>query len=431
MTITARELGERSQNAILSIDTDRPKFALYSSKNNGTSSIGSCGKAMEHTSARYGENAKPITNFRMWVSFYNKLPLNTTSRLWGRIADVKLPPWLRTPVHKTYGWLFNVQMDEIEHCQDLKQYTSLAQFFRRNLQADARPVDTTACIISPADGTVLNCGEVHAGHLEQVKGVVYTLNGLLGPNTWSTKPNWADLGLQFPKEERRKFIEVLLPDSLSVSEVMDSENEAFSLPKQWSASSIDTLLCSTESMPDLCDVESLDVNKNFQEKNADKTNLLGSHKEQGSMPNLGLQNTFNQSPKYWPNPAILHQEINYESKLKLRDSSSETTLYHCVIYLGPGDYHKFHSPTKWKIFMRRHFPGRLFSVSPKVANWFTGLFCANERASYVGRWQHGFFAFVAVGAFNVGSIRVYQDENLITNRSAKSRRAAILKNQKT
>jgi phosphatidylserine decarboxylase len=85
-------------------------------------------------------------------------------------------------------------------------------------------------------------------------------------------------------------------------------------------------------------------------------------------------------------------------------------LYHCVIYLAPGDYHRFHSPTDWQIFARRHFPGKLFSVNPSVAKWLQGLFNFNERVVYYGQWQHGFFSMTAVGATNVGSIRVYMDE---------------------
>ena len=45
------------------------------------------------------------------------------------------------------------------------------------------------------------------------------------------------------------------------------------------------------------------------------------------------------------------------SALKELDSSNNKRLYHCVIYLGPGDYHSFHSPSEWDVKSRRHFPG--------------------------------------------------------------------------
>jgi len=32
-------------------------------------------------------------------------------------------------------------------------------------------------------------------------------------------------------------------------------------------------------------------------------------------------------------------------------------LFYCVLYLSPGDYHHFHSPTNWIIEKRRHFSG--------------------------------------------------------------------------
>ncbi|KAL8180627.1 UNVERIFIED_CONTAM: hypothetical protein K2H54_029925 [Gekko kuhli] len=90
-------------------------------------------------------------------------------------------------------------------------------------------------------------------------------------------------------------------------------------------------------------------------------------------------------------------------------------LYHCVIYLAPGDYHCFHSPTDWTVSHRRHFPGSLMSVNPGVARWIKELFCHNERVVLSGCWKHGFFSLTAVGAQNVGSIRIYFDQDLRTN----------------
>lgn len=105
-------------------------------------------------------------------------------------------------------------------------------------------------------------------------------------------------------------------------------------------------------------------------------------------------------------------EAQYEKNIL---HNPDNRLYHCVIYLAPGDYHRFHSPADWTIYFRRHFPGELFSVNPSVARWLQGLFNLNERAVYYGEWKYGFFSMTAVGATNVGSIRVYKDQDLITN----------------
>ncbi|ALC47440.1 CG5991 [Drosophila busckii] len=107
--------------------------------------------------------------------------------------------------------------------------------------------------------------------------------------------------------------------------------------------------------------------------------------------------------------------ISYAQALKEKRDGS-TDLYQCVIYLAPGDYHRFHSPAAWQPQVRRHFSGELLSVSPKVASWLPGLFCLNERVLYMGKWQHGFFSYTAVGATNVGSVEIFMDSELKTNR---------------
>ncbi|CAL4079881.1 unnamed protein product [Meganyctiphanes norvegica] len=96
-------------------------------------------------------------------------------------------------------------------------------------------------------------------------------------------------------------------------------------------------------------------------------------------------------------------------------TNPKNDLYQCIIYLAPGDYHRFHSSANWNVTFRRHFPGELLSVNPSIAAWINDLFVLNERACYMGHWKHGFFSMTAVGATNVGSIKVHCDEELITN----------------
>ena len=92
-----------------------------------------------------------------------------------------------------------------------------------------------------------------------------------------------------------------------------------------------------------------------------------------------------------------------------------TALYYIVVYLAPGDYHRFHSPASWVVEKRRHFAGELYSVSPYLQRTLPGLFTLNERVVLLGRWRWGFFSFTPVGATNVGSIKINFDSELRTN----------------
>eukprot|EP00250_Pteridium_aquilinum_P003726 c14025_g1_i1 orf=227-1528(+) len=90
-------------------------------------------------------------------------------------------------------------------------------------------------------------------------------------------------------------------------------------------------------------------------------------------------------------------------------------LFYCVLYLGPGDYHRVHSPTDWQVLCRRHFSGRLFPVNERAARTIRSLYVGNERVVLEGIWEKGFMALVAVGATNVGSIELKIEPDLKTN----------------
>ncbi|KAH6560194.1 hypothetical protein BASA61_002490 [Batrachochytrium salamandrivorans] len=227
-----------------------------------------------------------------WIHIYTLLPWRAISRAWGWMNNLIVPEALRSPIYRFYSNAFGCKLDEMLE-PDLKTYSNLAEFFYRELKKGVRPIAglDRAMLVSPADGRVLHFGPVDShGRIEQVKGLSYAVDALLGPS------------------------------SLSV--------------------------------------------------------------HSGTSPT---------------------------------PSSKETSFFQIVIYLAPGDYHRFHSPADWSVSQVRHFAGELFSVSPKLAHAMNHLFVVNERVVMLGKWKYGFFSMVPVGATNVGSIRINMCPELETN----------------
>ncbi|GMF03472.1 unnamed protein product [Ambrosiozyma monospora] len=110
---------------------------------------------------------------------YQRLPLNAISRLWGKVNNIDLPIWLRAPGYKFYAKVFGANLDEMED-PDLTHYKNLGEFFYRTIRPEVRPIDESATVVSPCDGRVLKFGVVENGEIEQVKGVTYKVDALLG-----------------------------------------------------------------------------------------------------------------------------------------------------------------------------------------------------------------------------------------------------------
>ncbi|KAF4535584.1 Phosphatidylserine decarboxylase [Lasiodiplodia theobromae] len=114
------------------------------------------------------------------VQVMSTLPLKALSRLWGRFNELDIPYYLRVPGFRLYSFIFGVNLDEMEE-QDLHKYPNLAKFFYRALKPGVRPIDPNPnAMVSPADGKVVQFGTIDNGEVEQVKGVTYSLDALLG-----------------------------------------------------------------------------------------------------------------------------------------------------------------------------------------------------------------------------------------------------------
>ncbi|KAK1654901.1 phosphatidylserine decarboxylase [Colletotrichum phormii] len=306
------------------------------------------------------------------VQVMSTLPLKAISRLWGRFNELTIPYYLRVPGFKLYSWIFGVNLDEVAE-PDLRTYPNLASFFYRQLKPGSRPLhpDSNA-LLSPSDGRVLQYGQIEGGDIEQVKGMTYSIDALLGKNTPTSS---IASGWSTPQEAEADKA------SISPSEDLVKTDEEFARVNGISY-----------TVPSLLSGAAMSQRK-------------GSLKDEAVEP---------------PSPSAV-SEVRADLALgekpwyDLISPDNKTSLYYAVIYLAPGDYHRFHSPANWVVERRRHFAGELYSVSPYLQRTLPGLFTLNERVVLLGRWRYGFFSYVPVGATNVGSIKINFDRELRTN----------------
>jgi phosphatidylserine decarboxylase len=103
---------------------------------------------------------------------------------WG--AKRSLPSGMRVGVLSRFARNYGIDVTEAE--KPLSEYSGLDEFFTRRLRAGARPIDQDPrSVISPADGTVVECGLATAGKLIQAKGVSFTLADLLADQEAAAK----------------------------------------------------------------------------------------------------------------------------------------------------------------------------------------------------------------------------------------------------
>ncbi|KAJ6444163.1 phosphatidylserine decarboxylase proenzyme 1 [Purpureocillium lavendulum] len=322
-----------------------------------------------------GERPKPRPRVRPegpWqVQVMSTLPLKAISRLWGKFNELTIPYYLRVPGFKLYSFIFGVNLDEVAE-PDLHVYPNLAAFFYRTLKPGSRPLDPdTHALVSPSDGKILQFGRIEGGDIEQVKGMTYSIDALLGKNTPTSSVRSGSSAHSPPQPSHR--------ERHGDEEIIKQEEE-FAKVNGISYTLPDLISGPSHGKPDHAATdESTEVS-------------------QRAVSEVSAELALGERPWY-----------------DLLSEDKASALYYAVIYLAPGDYHRFHSPTNWVVERRRHFAGELYSVSPYLQRTLPGLFTLNERVVLLGRWRYGFFSYIPVGATNVGSIKVNFDRELRTN----------------
>lgn len=130
------------------------------------------------------------------VRFLALLPTRLGSQIWGYFTHLTLPTALREPLYGLYARTFSVIMEEVP--RPLAEFNSLNEFFTRRISMDHRPI-AKADVVSPVDGKVLVYGNCDGKWSEQIKGIYYGLDSLLGPdvveliNRYAKKPTTTGL----------------------------------------------------------------------------------------------------------------------------------------------------------------------------------------------------------------------------------------------
>ncbi|KAL8733141.1 MAG: hypothetical protein Q9166_002333 [cf. Caloplaca sp. 2 TL-2023] len=308
------------------------------------------------------------------VQVMSTLPLKAVSRLWGRFNELEIPYYLRVPGFKLYSWIFGVNLAEASE-SDLHVYPNLASFFYRALKPGVRPLDPNpSALLSPADGRVLQIGMIENGEVQQVKGMTYSLDALLGKEPPTPGPD-------HEQPDKKSNDNVSSSVKFGNEDIIRADEE-FAIVNGISYT-LPNLFSGPKGHEGSATMDASTTPKSASEAEVRAEFALGDG-----------------SQRSWWSPV---------------PKKVPTALFYIVVYLAPGDYHRFHSPTSWVAEKRRHFAGELYSVSPYLQRTLPGLFTLNERVVLLGRWRWGFFSFTPVGATNVGSIKINFDSELRTN----------------
>ena len=217
----------------------------------------------------------------------------------------------------------------------------MSEFFMRRLKPGVRPIADAPLVsrhcagtlnsphthrfraqVSPADGRVINFGVIEDGRIQSIKGATYSLEALLqgaGRADVVETPH----GLE-PHPHNAEAIEVDEKDFANVNGI---------------SYSLDRLMGGRES------------------ENAAAT----SGAPQDASLSESEQKLQRDGPKRTLSSEVAVATEIAKSAFEPREGNK---LYFTVIYLAPGDYHRFHSPTNWVVERRRHFAGKWHLFPP-------------------------------------------------------------------
>ncbi|MDX9730816.1 MAG: archaetidylserine decarboxylase [Bdellovibrionales bacterium] len=124
-----------------------------------------------------GQTSHDTSGFsdRLLSTFMPLLPKDDMSYWVGRLMHQKLPKPLRLQSMRAFAKAYNLNLDEAE--KSIEEYESIGDLFTRKLKPGVRPI--AEGMVHPCDSKIAEAGPVRHGKIPQVKGIDYTVEGLL------------------------------------------------------------------------------------------------------------------------------------------------------------------------------------------------------------------------------------------------------------
>lgn len=119
-----------------------------------------------------------IRMINIFTTLQHFVPQQQLSKVAGKIASSRHRIVKRVLI-ESFAKAYKIELDDYQR-QDAQAYDSFNDFFTRELQVDARPVDaTTDGIACPADGVISQLGNIDGQQILQAKGRTYRIEQLL------------------------------------------------------------------------------------------------------------------------------------------------------------------------------------------------------------------------------------------------------------
>lgn len=113
-----------------------------------------------------------------FIRMQHLVPQQTLSRTLGVIASQK-NHMIKNLLNQSFARFYGIRLDDYAR-KNLSDFDSFNDFFTRELDTHARPIDNTDNgFVCPADGCVSQLGRITHNQLLQAKGKYYTLEDLL------------------------------------------------------------------------------------------------------------------------------------------------------------------------------------------------------------------------------------------------------------